>query len=258
MTGDLPDYEKKIIIVTIAGDYPTQVQIDHRQILGVALLSPTIAKCLPMSIENPAIAYDAVNDRFKIDIKKITATDALDVSDRAARLLGKIYGDVGVITQRAGTLDLFTALRYAGTEIDPRAIRALTSADIVTIVQATAANLCATVTQVAKDRTISDITKVVNAKQINHVFAGAGNFAIWTPIGSKAVRFMLLSVESSADVDIGWRWGDAGNIMYLRQTKGVWAANMMGCNEQGVVDAVLNLYASGATTVKGFIKGEEV
>ena len=64
------------------------------------------------------------------DIAAITA--ALDVSDRAARLLGKIYGDQGVLTQRATSLDLYAALRYSGAEIDPRSIRVLTSADVVT------------------------------------------------------------------------------------------------------------------------------
>jgi len=44
-------------------------------------------------------------------------------------------------------------LRHNAAEIDPRDIRALTSSDIVTVVQATAANLKATVTQEAKDRT---------------------------------------------------------------------------------------------------------
>ena len=57
-----------------------------------------------------------------------------DISDRAARLLGVIYGSQGQqLLQRAVTFDLIAQLRHAGVEIDPRAIRALTAADIVTI-----------------------------------------------------------------------------------------------------------------------------
>jgi len=109
MVTDLPDYEKKVIVVTIPGEYPGLVDINHKQILGVtlktpsvaaclpisiehtvlidhrailgeALKTPTFANCIPTSIENDAIAYDAVNDRFKVDLAKISATDVLAVS----------------------------------------------------------------------------------------------------------------------------------------------------------------------------------
>ena len=43
-----------------------------------------------------------------------------DPIDRAARLLGIIYGDVGQLAQRAATRDLYVQLRSAGAEIDPR------------------------------------------------------------------------------------------------------------------------------------------
>jgi hypothetical protein len=73
------------------------VLIDHRAILGEALKTPTFANCVPTSIENDAIAYDATNDRFYVDLAKISATDELAVK---------------------------------ATDLD---IRALTSADIVTV-----------------------------------------------------------------------------------------------------------------------------
>jgi hypothetical protein len=73
------------------------VLIDHRAILGEALKTPTFANCVPTSIENDAIAYDATNDTFYVDLAKISATDELAVK---------------------------------ATDLD---IRALTSADIVTV-----------------------------------------------------------------------------------------------------------------------------
>lgn len=66
-------------------------------------------------------------------IRALTSSDVVDVYDRAARLLGIVYGSQSQqLLQRASTYDLLVALRYAGSEIDPRSIRALTSADVVT------------------------------------------------------------------------------------------------------------------------------
>lgn len=55
----------------------------------------------------------------------------VDVSDRDARLLGRVYGNLDQLQQRPASFDLYSALRYVGVEIDPRAIRALTVADFV-------------------------------------------------------------------------------------------------------------------------------
>jgi len=50
-----------------------------------------------------------------------------DISDRATRLLGIIYGSQGQqLLQRATTYDLLMQLRHAGVEIDPRDIRTIT------------------------------------------------------------------------------------------------------------------------------------
>jgi hypothetical protein len=144
MATDLPDYEKKVIIVTIPGDYPGLVEIDHRKILGVDLMTPSVAGCLPasiehivrmnhmeilgvalktptiaqsvpMSIENPAIAYDSENDWFKVD-----------VVSRAARLLGIIYGSQSQqLKQTATNYNLAVELYVAGSAIDPRVITTL-------------------------------------------------------------------------------------------------------------------------------------
>jgi len=72
MVTDLPDYEKKVVVVTIPGNYPAEMQVDHRKILGAALKSPTFPYCIPSSIENTALAYNSVSDRFKVDIEALT------------------------------------------------------------------------------------------------------------------------------------------------------------------------------------------
>jgi len=43
-------------------------EIDHAKIKGVALKDPTVAEAVPISIENDAIAYDAINDLFYVKI----------------------------------------------------------------------------------------------------------------------------------------------------------------------------------------------
>jgi hypothetical protein len=73
---------------------------------------------------------------------------SIDVTDRAARLLGVTYGSQGQQIKQTGTnYNLASELYAGGTAYDARSIRALTSSDVVTAAQATAANLNATVTQ---------------------------------------------------------------------------------------------------------------
>lgn len=57
-----------------------------------------------------------------------------DVTDRAGRLLGVIYGSQGQQLQQSATnFNLFAELRTGGTAYDARQIRALTSSDVVSI-----------------------------------------------------------------------------------------------------------------------------
>lgn len=72
----------------------------------------------------------------------ITGTNAPDVTDRAGRLLGVTYGSQGQqLQQTAVNFNLKTELFTGGTAYDARSIRALTSADTVTVVQPTGTNL---------------------------------------------------------------------------------------------------------------------
>jgi hypothetical protein len=45
--------------------------MDARKVKGDDLLDPTIAKALPISIENPAIAYDPINDEFFVSSRSL-------------------------------------------------------------------------------------------------------------------------------------------------------------------------------------------
>jgi len=335
MAGDLPDYEKRIIIVTPPGDYPAVVRVDLRQILGVDFISPTIAGCAPISIENPAIAYDAINDRFKVDIgamsvgeisvaanitkylnsaigltnplhaaivyggaiidprnrnwtiteelniRALTSADAITAYGNLDKLQQRVttkelltwvanvvqiagsegtaiqsYGNKLYIIpfgsanqsfrQHASSYDLLVELRKDGVSYDGRQIRTLTTSDAVTV------------TQAAKDRTISSIDAIATPLQISIAALNGNSSALITPASGKAIRLKFISIEHSAAVDIGYRFGAAGTIYYMRITAGVYVSNLIGCNNQGAADAAFYLNSSGATNVKGYILYQEV
>lgn len=246
--------------VDVAAFTAAMASMNLAQVLGVALAhaNPVIAR-----LTNGSAFIDPRDRNWTISESlarswNLGGSDVPDLSDRAARLLGKIYGDQGVLTQRASSLDLLVQLRHEAAEIDPRAIRALTATDIITVVQATAANLCATVTQAAKDRTISSVDATATALQINLAALNGNSAALYTPAAGKAVRIKFISLEQSADVDLGYRFAAAGTIWYLRTTKGVYVSNLMGCNNPGAANEAFYLNSSAATNVKGYILLTEV
>lgn len=83
MTSGEPDFTKRVNVYLA----DAIVGVDHKKIKGVDLIDPNIAACVPISIENPAIAYDETNDRFKVDIVAQTLSEiAADITDGLYRL----------------------------------------------------------------------------------------------------------------------------------------------------------------------------
>lgn len=265
------------------------VEINHKQILDTALQAPTVAACLPVSIENDAIAYDEVNDRFKVDIEALTVgnlpmnlaevlgsalahsnpvivrltngtafIDPTDMLDRAARLVGKVYGSQDVLQQRATTKELIVQISHQGAEKDPTQTRALTNSDVVTVEQSDETKHKATVTQASADRTISDIVHDGTIVDLTHTFAAAGSWEAHTVTADKKVRVLFLSLELSADVDLGFRFTSTGTVYYLRTSAGPYVANLLGATVLGGTDEDLFFYASAACTIKGYAVVEEV
>lgn len=77
-----------------------------------------------------ATTYDARQ------IRTLTTADQVTpIQTNAANLQVWAYGNVGSFQQRAVSLDLYVAERFGGAEIDPRSIRALTTADAVNVGQ---------------------------------------------------------------------------------------------------------------------------
>jgi hypothetical protein len=302
MGGDLPDYSRKVIVVyegTIEGG---EVKCDHRKIKGLTLKDPYIALSIPMSVENPALAYDAVNDRFKIDLEALSCgIIPVSFADDWTRQLGQIDLARTLGAAISHTNPLIVRLSNGTTWIDPRdrswtitenlnrswvlgdtdvpdlkdrAVRLLglianTSFQVSNFpstydISDRAARLLgiisgtATVTQVAKDRTISSVDATATPLQINISALNGNSAALKTPASGKAIRVKFISLQHSADVDIGYRFGASGYIYYLRITKGTYVSNLIGCNNQGAADAAFYLNSSAATNVKGYIMYEEV
>lgn len=93
-------------------------------------------------ISNLMSGYDGANVRPVLISNTgqihVIADGTVDVSDRAARLVGVIYGSQGQqITQTITNFNLATELFTGSTAYDARQIRALTSSDVVTVDQGT-------------------------------------------------------------------------------------------------------------------------
>jgi hypothetical protein len=95
-------------------------------------------------------------------------------------------------------------------------------------------------------------------KPFSLTFTAAGDQAIWTPASDKKVRLYFISFESSDDVQVGWRFGTTEPVQPCRTTKGIYVANLTGCNQEGNKNEALNIRAEGAVTVKGYVLGQEV
>jgi hypothetical protein len=114
--GDLPDYTKKIVLVVDIADFPAEVKTDHRKIKGVALKDPTVEEAIPISVENDALAYDAANDRFKVDVEKLSDTADIATQTTLAALNDKVPTDPA--TESGKLTDINTALGNIKTDVD--------------------------------------------------------------------------------------------------------------------------------------------
>lgn len=140
------------------------------------------------------------------------------------------------------------------------AITAIISSGTVTVEQPDETKLKGTVAQKEKDRTISDITKVVNvSKYLAPTSLGAGGTAtVWTPASGKAIRIKRIQGSVDAKTRIDLRWGTTAFESYFLPADGSFIANLVGCNEQPAIDVSLTVLSSAAATVTASAKGDEI
>lgn len=209
MVFDLPDYSKKVIVVyegTITGG---EVQVDHRKIKGLTLKDPYVALCIPSSIENPALAYDAINDRFKVTVEDWDiASIVADISDKWARQLGLVDISRVLGAAMSHSNPLYMRLTNGSTFIDPRDRNwtitealarswLLTASDIVTVNAGTNLNTSA----LALEATLGTVHGHVDSidGKITACNTGAVVISSALPAGSNAIG----KLAANSGVDIG-------------------------------------------------------
>jgi hypothetical protein len=205
------------------------VLIDHRAILGEALKTPTFANCVPTSIENDAIAYDAVNDRFKVDLAKISATDVLVVSATDLDIRALVSTTDSVEVKQATAANLKATVEASNLDI-----RDLTSvSDSVEVKQATAANLKATVE--ASNLDIRDLTSVSDSVEVKQ--ATAANLKM--TLGAE----LPVGTQNIGDVDVA----SQPSTLFLHDRKvykvAVFDASASGNLVAAVAGKVIKLHA---------------
>jgi len=226
MVSDLPDYEKKVVVVTIPGDYPAEMKIDHVKIKGLGLKDPYVALCVPSSIENPAIAYDSVNDRFYVEVAKISATEVIAVS--ATDLDIRVLTSADVVTVKsitdalpAGSNAIGKLAANSGVDIGDVDVKTMPD-----VTQSDKTKLLATVTQAEKDRTVtgtvtaeqSDVTKLNATVKTLHdlktyktaVFDASASGNLVAAVAGKVIKLHALTIQAQGTVVVNLNNGSAG------------------------------------------------
>lgn len=98
------------------------------------------------------------------------------------------------------------------------------------------------------------ITREGNNVYFNLTFTAAGSTTIYTPPTGKKAQIIGFCIENTADVEALLRFATSQNIVAPLPTKGVVAMNLIGLKEhEGAVNEAVEVYASGATNVRGWI-----
>lgn len=98
------------------------------------------------------------------------------------------------------------------------------------------------------------ITREGNNIYFNLTFTTAGTQTIYTPSTGKKAQIIGFFVENTADVEVILRFTTSGNIIAALPAKGVCAMNLVGMYPPtGAADETVQVYATGATNVRGWI-----
>jgi hypothetical protein len=126
----------------------------------------------------------------------------------------------------------------------------------VTVIQSDETKLKATVTQAAKDRSISSVDAVSTPTSITAT--ALGDTTIDTPASGKKFRVKLIDVwnNGSADITVYLKFAAGGTARFkkLLAAKTGFVVNLVGCNWEGTADQalIINLSAAGTVDVTVF------
>jgi len=173
-----------------------------------------------LSVSNPLFVgvVDASGNRMP-SMDTSTRPGYIDLIDRAARLLGIIYGDQGQLAQRATTRDIYVAIRYAGSEIDPRLIQ--------------------------------DVQKVVSPTYLVPTALGAGGTATIVAAPGNGYKLRLKGIQISVDAEtrIDLRWGTTAWRSYYLPENGSIERNFVSENIEGGDNQALTILSSAEANV---------
>jgi len=228
---------------------------NHWYIKDVELIDPTVAACVPMSIENPAIAYDAVNDRFKIDIKAFSVALPAGTNN---------IGDVDVLTLPSVTLasqanpfssnlpidiKVFTASLPTGSNAIGK-LAANSGVDIGDVDVLSMPNVAqATRTNLKTQPERTDLT----FDSWDVALGAAGDSELLAAVSGQSHKIFAFGYESDADVQQGFRFGTSADKFGRRITKGVYAQTLMH-PIIGSANTALNFRAEGAVNAKVWVQ----
>jgi len=204
------------------------------------------------------VAYDARDRSWNLGL-----SDVPDLSDRAARLLGVIYGSQGQqLLQRATTYDLLVQLRNAGGEVDPRDVldRAARLLGIIYGDQgqfaqrATTRDLYVQLRYAGSEidpRLIQDVQKVVSPTYLTPTALGIGGTATIVAAPGSGYKLRLKGIQISVDAitRIDLRWGTTAWRSYYLPANGTIERNFISENIEGGDNQALTLLSSAAANV---------
>jgi len=217
-------------------------------------------------------------------IRALTSADVVDISDKAARLLGIIYGSVGQLQQRAVSGDVYVQLRTAGVEYDARDIYGSQGQQILQrastydlIVQLRSAGVEIDPRQVLGSQTqlqqrattydllvqlrhagteidprlIQDVQKVVTPSYLAPTALGAGGTATIKTAPGAGYKLRLKGIQISVDAAtrIDLRWGTTAWRSYYLPANGSIERNFISENVEGGDNQALTLLSSAAANV---------
>jgi len=185
-------------------------------------------------------------------IRALTSSDVIDVSDREARI-------VGVVLQPDDTAPWkFCVLPYGIYDGEPIELRMTSGQRVLVeadITESTTRRLgIVEAQQYLPDKLRVEIARVVTQKIINLTATGI----IHTPASGKKIRLRGFTWSSNADIVTALRFGAGGDLLFAIQAKGVIGFNLINCLLEGGIDQSLYGYLSGTGTMKGTVLIEEV
>jgi len=242
----------------------------HAQIVyGGAVIDPRSIRALVKTTDeiysvlrtDAGVAYDARDRNWTITEAlarswNLGASDVPDLSDRAARLLGKVYGNQDVLQQRATTKELYVQISHQGVEKDPTQIRALVkTTDEVYSVLRTDAGVAYDARQI-RALTSSDIVDISDepTRQLGLVYGSQNQI-----LQQKATTYELLvdAVDRAARL-VGIVYGSLDQLQQRATSKDLLVAIRQGGSElstsnplfAGIVDALGNRMPSMDTSTR--------